>query len=119
MTKIKAISHTSNEWIIGCGIIPSNLPTSNMLLPNGDIVIVKTSTVSRFIGRYDILKTPIFENDLVEAKTPYGELIKTVIWEPERCGFFLKSDFVAYDHKNLYSIANKRMKVIGNIYDQK
>ena len=70
-----------------------------------------------FTGIKDITGKELYSGDLVECKTTYGDLVKEIVWDSDRCGFFMKSSFVAYDTKNLYKLSGKRMKIVGNIFE--
>jgi len=120
--EVKAISCKTGSWVYGIGVYPVLNDDSKCVLIKLENLKITTEqvllkTVCKYIGKLDVDKNPIYENDIVEAKTPYGELNKTIVWDNDRCGYFLQSDFVAYDPKNLYSLAKKKVKVIGNIFN--
>ena len=102
-------------WVYGGILI--QLKRSFIIDIESNLKEVNPDSVGQFTGNLDINKNNVFEGDVVESKTPYGNLEKEIVWDKERCGFYMKSSFVAYDSKNLYSISKKRMKVIGNTFD--
>ena len=82
-------------------------------------VNIDPNTICQFTGIYDINKTKIFENDIINGKRPYGNTW-VVTWDEKRCGFYLMGkndeDFCAYDKG--YKLNSGRNEVIGNILDE-
>ena len=112
-------SFNSGKWVYGLGFFPFDNTNEFMMLVTMNLnkIKVKTDSICRYIGKLDTNSKPVYENDIVLAKTPYGNDHKIIIWDPIRCRFFLKSSFVAYDSKNQYSLAQKKVTIVGNVLD--
>ena len=115
---IKAIEIETGRWVYGIGIIPVDSNLSLLFTLKLESINIKPDSVCKYVGKLDTESNPIYENDIVIAKTPYGNNHKIVIWDSIRCGFFLKASFVAYDNKNQYSLAQKKVKIVGNVLDE-
>lgn len=75
--------------------------------------------LNRWSGRKDINGIDIYQNDIV--KFPQGKkiLIGTMIWNEKKCAFEIKVLLglgVDDKDKKAYTLANKKMEIIGNVY---
>lgn len=75
--------------------------------PSTDYMI-QEETVSEFTGRYDIFGRGIFENHIVEEEGGHRSVVR---YSTDEAKFILESKTVITD------LGDKRVKVIGNIFD--
>ena len=72
--------------------------------------MVQAETVSEFTGRRDISGKRIFEHDIVEEEGGHRSVVR---YSTDETKFILESKTVITD------LGDKRVKVIGNIFDNK
>lgn len=75
-----------------------------------DRYYVEKETVSEFTGRRDISGKRIFEHDIVEEEGGHRSVVR---YSTDEAKFILESKTVITD------LGNKRVKVVGNIFDNK
>ncbi len=79
-----------------------------------DWCFINPDTVGQYIGRLDMGKNKIFEDDILYAMMPYDTEIGKVIWNIEAAGFYLETAGGLIDFDDLKS---GDIAVIGNIHD--
>ena len=117
ITLCRAKELNSNEWIYGyyCKIGPVD-NQCDYIIPDYASALyaipIKSETLGRFTGKYDVNNRMIFEGDIIHNYTDYDNYCSVVKWDVDSFAFIIQDD-----EDTLWLCDINRCEVLDNIYD--